>query len=702
MLTWVAVYESGVHATLAGVAIALILPVYPPKRAAVERAEAVTRAFRQSPSAESERLARRQLSGSVAMNERLQVLLRPLIALVVLPLFALANAGVSLSGDALAAAATSRLTWGVIAGLVVGKLVGVLLGAVLAARTPWAELPPGLTHKQLGGGAALAGIGFTISLFIVDLALDDPALQDQARVGVFAASLIAAGLGALVFFLGRADAALSGPPVELLRPVDPERDHIRGPVDAPLTLVEYGDFECPFCSKATGSIAELRHRLGDDLRYVFRHLPLEHVHPHARAAALASEAAAAQDQFWEMAGELFGHQDALEPDDLRAYAVILGLDVERFEEDLRTRRYENRVDDDAIDAEASEVHGTPTFYVNGRRHQGAYDAVTLAAALQASRPTRQDAPTLTSNGAGLGCVVGGSGASETTVGQHRDGPTDGVDLVHVDVDHQQARLGAERVDHLTVGGDDEGVPDPGRGAAVGGEPDRGRVGLVHRRDEAGAVQGAGPDQQLPLLELGRAGAPGGGQADQPGTPVGQGGEQLGEADVVAEGEADGDATDLQHQRLRPRGDGVGLGEAVRVVEVDLVVVGVDPGSDDPERVQDPPVGGRGEHPGRYHESVPGGDLGQPGGPGSVGRLGDLTQRQPEAPHGGLGTEQQLGSLAGGPFGEGGHLVEVDRRVRTCDELGQGYPHGRLLGSGVVCADATTHADASASATSTVS
>ena len=390
VLTWVAVYESGIHATLAGVAIALILPVYPPKREAVERAEAVTRAFRQSPSAESERLARRQLSGSVAMNERLQVLLRPLIALVVLPLFALANAGVSLSGDALAAAATSRLTWGVIAGLVVGKLLGVLLGAALAARTPWAELPPGLTHKQLGGGAALAGIGFTISLFIVDLALDDPALQDQARVGVFAASLIAAGLGAGIFFLGRADAALSGPPVELLRPVDPERDHIRGPVDAPLTLVEYGDFECPFCSKATGSIAELRRRLGDDLRYVFRHLPLEHVHPRARAAALASEAAAAQDRFWEMAGELFGHQDALEPDDLRAYAVTLGLDVERFEEDLRTRRYENRVDDDAIDAEASEVHGTPTFYVNGRRHQGAYDAVTLAAALQDSRPARQD------------------------------------------------------------------------------------------------------------------------------------------------------------------------------------------------------------------------------------------------------------------------------------------------------------------------
>lgn len=236
-----------------------------------------------------------------------------------------------------------------------------------------------------GRGAALAGIGFTISLFIVDLALADPALQDQARIGVFAASLIAAGLGALIFYLGRADAASSGPPVALLRPVDPERDHLRGPVDAPLTLVEYGDFECPFCSKATGSIAELRTRLGNDLRYVFRHLPLDHVHPHAHAAALASEAAAAQGKFWEMSDRLFHHQDALEADDLHEHAAAIGLDTERFEEDLRTRRYENRVNDDAIDAETSEVHGTPTFYVNGSRHTGPYDAATLAAALEATR-----------------------------------------------------------------------------------------------------------------------------------------------------------------------------------------------------------------------------------------------------------------------------------------------------------------------------
>jgi len=119
---------------------------------------------------------------------------------------------------------------------------------------------------------------------------------------------------------------------------------------------------------------------------------MEQVHPHARAAALASEAAAAQGRFWELADRMFAHSDALEPDDLREYATDIGLDLERFDEDLRTRRYEKRVDDDAIDAETSEVHGTPTFYVNGRRHLGPYDAQTLAMALVDSAPEADPDP----------------------------------------------------------------------------------------------------------------------------------------------------------------------------------------------------------------------------------------------------------------------------------------------------------------------
>ena len=119
-------------------------------------------------------------------------------------------------------------------------------------------------------------------------------------------------------------------------PVDPARDHIRGPADAPLTLVEYADFQCPFCGRATGEIDTLLERFGDDLRYVFRHLPLPDVHPDAELAAEAAEAAGAQGAFWEMHDRLFAHQDQLGPVDLFAHAAALGLDLERFSRDLGT------------------------------------------------------------------------------------------------------------------------------------------------------------------------------------------------------------------------------------------------------------------------------------------------------------------------------------------------------------------------------
>lgn len=206
---------------------------------------------------------------------------------------------------------------------------------------------------------AMSGIGFTISLFIVDLALDDPALQDEARVGVLAASLLAAILGWALFRAGerwgRAEADPRGATV-LDPPVDPARDHVRGPVDAPLTLVEYGDFECPFCGRATGAVEELHERFGDRLRYVFRHVPLTDVHPAA-------------------------HQDALEPHDLLAHAGALDRDVDRFERDLLDGRHAARVRDDALSAEAGGVRGTPTFFVGGRPHTGPTDAATLGRVL---------------------------------------------------------------------------------------------------------------------------------------------------------------------------------------------------------------------------------------------------------------------------------------------------------------------------------
>lgn len=384
---WVALYLAGIHPTLAGVAVALLIPVFTPERGPVERAVEQIRAFRQSPNSQYARAASRSLRESISINERLQAAVGPTVSFVILPLFALVNAGVVLDRQSLTAALGSTLTWGIVAGLVVGKFVGITGATWLISRTGLGVLAPGLTLRRIAGGAALSGIGFTISLFIVDIAIDDPARQDQARIGVLAASVIAFTFGWAVF---RITDWLSPPePVglKLLRPVEPDRDHIRGRPDAPLTLVEYGDFECPFCSRATGAIDEVLEHFGDELRYVWRHFPLERAHPRAFDAARASEAAALQGRFWEMARELFAHQDDLEWSDIYRYAVTAGCDIEQFDQDLRvhTKVVLHRVEDDAEDAEAMDLNATPTVFVNGIRHRGPWDAASLIRALEQAR-----------------------------------------------------------------------------------------------------------------------------------------------------------------------------------------------------------------------------------------------------------------------------------------------------------------------------
>ncbi len=169
----------------------------------------------------------------------------------------------------------------------------------------------------------------------------------------------------------------------LLTPPIDERDHQLGPVDAPVTLVEFGDFECPFCRAAYPVVKALRRELGDDLRLVFRHFPRPE-HPHARRAAEAAEAAAAAGKFWQMHDLLFEHQDALELDDLVRYAQSLGLDPGQVREDLVRHRFEERVHRDLLSAVDSGAHGTPTFYVNGVAHEGRWDHDELRAAVQAA------------------------------------------------------------------------------------------------------------------------------------------------------------------------------------------------------------------------------------------------------------------------------------------------------------------------------
>ncbi|WP_432477681.1 Na+/H+ antiporter NhaA [Nocardioides sp. GXQ0305] len=404
VVAWVALYESGVHPTLLGVAIALVTPAYEARRDEVDDAARRTRAYLQSPNPEFAHTAQLALQRSVPPGERQRRQWEPWTTAVFVPLFALANAGVELTSDTLRAAAFSSITLGVIAGLVLGKFLGISLGAGIAVRLHLGNLAPGLTAPGIAGGALLSGIGFTISLFIVDLAFDDSASADQARVGVLAASVIAAGLGSAFLRWSARRHPLADRPALLDPPVDPSRDHVRGPQEAPLTLVEYADFECPFCGRATGSVEDLRARFGDQLRYVYRHAPLVDLHPHAQLAAEATEAAGAQGRFWEMHDRLFAAQDRLSGADLLDHAAALGLDVSRFTRDLGSGRYRRHVEHDVQSAEASGVAGTPTFFVNGSRHRGPTDADTLARALVASAGA-DSFVSLTSDGNEVGAAV---------------------------------------------------------------------------------------------------------------------------------------------------------------------------------------------------------------------------------------------------------------------------------------------------------
>jgi protein-disulfide isomerase len=252
---------------------------------------------------------------------------------------------------------------------------------------------------SVAGAGTIAGIGVTVSLLVASLAFHGEQLA-EAKAGVLAAALAAAGLTWAVFRVTsllpkplrlRALLGTQAAIIDLAAPVDPRRDHLRGPKKAPVTIVEYGDFECPYCGRAESAIRELLADFGD-VRYVWRHLPLTDVHPHAELAAEAAEAAAAQGAFWEMHDTLLRHQDALTPGDLIGYAADLGLDTERFARDLRTDAFAARVAEDVDTADLGSVSGTPTFFINGQRHHGAYDIVSLKDAVRTARAVAAIAP----------------------------------------------------------------------------------------------------------------------------------------------------------------------------------------------------------------------------------------------------------------------------------------------------------------------
>jgi protein-disulfide isomerase len=172
------------------------------------------------------------------------------------------------------------------------------------------------------------------------------------------------------------------PPVATLKPPLGERDHIQGSPEAPIEMVEYGDYECPHCGKAAAIVTQLQAEFGDKLRFAFRHFPLSKMHPHARKAAMAAEAAGTQGKFWQMHEMLFRGAPALDYASLLGYAKKLELDTARFELELSNDTYAERIQEDVAGGVRSGVNGTPTFFINGKRHNGAYAIESLRAGLE--------------------------------------------------------------------------------------------------------------------------------------------------------------------------------------------------------------------------------------------------------------------------------------------------------------------------------
>ncbi|MEU0785743.1 Na+/H+ antiporter NhaA [Streptomyces sp. NPDC006173] len=392
VVVWVALYEAGVDPVVTGLAVGGLVIAYPAPRGSLERASNLFLLFREQPTPERQRSAVRGLATAISPNERLERKFLPWVSFGIVPVFALTNAGIEITSSKFAEAFASPITLGILIGCLAGKTVAVLASISAANVLSSGKLRPNVGWGSVTAGGAMAGATFTVSLLIASLVLEGEEL-DQARIGILA-TIIGA------FVLTWAVSAVIGllPPVRRARAllgdgdqvtdlavgVDVRRDRIRGPAQATVTVVEYGDFECPYCGQAEPVVRRL---LGSetDVRYVWRHLPLRDVHPNAQLAAEAAEAAARQNRFWEMHDLLLERQDALTGPDLLRHAQELGLDVDAFGQDLEKHRGARQVAEDVSSADLSSASGTPTFFINGRRHHGSYDIATLTEAVEHAR-----------------------------------------------------------------------------------------------------------------------------------------------------------------------------------------------------------------------------------------------------------------------------------------------------------------------------
>jgi Na+/H+ antiporter NhaA len=384
IVVWLGFFLSGVHATLAGVAIALLLPIFPTRFDDLRRAQSHVRAFQMAPTASSARSAENSLARAVSVNERAYNALTPYVTWLILPVFALANAGVRITEESLIDAFTSPLTWGIVVALVGGKTVAVFASTWIVTRVRPGALGGAIRLPQVFGVSLLAGMGFTISLFVTELAFDDPVDVSRAQIGVLAATALAAVLGGVAFtILGARERRHSPARGRLLRPLDPTRDPVLGDAEtARVTVVEYGNYATPYSAGSGEMRLEMEGRFGREVVYTFRNLPLDE--PFGRAAAVATEAARRQGRFWPMRDALIREAPIASERQIRRAAASAGLNLRRFEQDRAQDATARRVDEDIADAAVMHLDQSPAYFVGDSRHDAPIDADSMNTAVAAA------------------------------------------------------------------------------------------------------------------------------------------------------------------------------------------------------------------------------------------------------------------------------------------------------------------------------
>lgn len=381
---WLLTRASGVDPIISGLALGLASPAYTPALGSLEHASRGVRSFREQPSASAAHAAIAHLRATLSPNANLQHRFTRFVSLFVVPLFITANLGIQVDSASLHRAFTGPITWGILCGLLVGKPLAYLLVPWVARALTRGRLVPPVAGGDVLTAGAISSMGFTLTVLVATKALHGPSYDDAvtgALAALLIAPLLALGWTCLAHLPGRLGGALRRPGapvlVDLVSEVNDAHDHVRGHPDAGVTIVEYGDFECPFCGRAEESLTTVLNRLPAQVRYVWRHLPLVDVHPAAWRAALASEAAAAQGAFWPMHDALLAHRAELEQLDLVGLAVSLGLDADQFVADFESATTSHKVAADVESARLSGVAGTPTLFINGVRHEGDYGPAAL-------------------------------------------------------------------------------------------------------------------------------------------------------------------------------------------------------------------------------------------------------------------------------------------------------------------------------------